>query len=134
MERARPAPVVWFEIRVTDLARAESFYGALLGWTFRPFEGYDPERYHLISTGEGRLGGGLVLVEPAPVRSSLLGIVLYAEVPDLDPVLALAVSLGGAVMEPPAVVGPADGWFAVVTDPDGNRVGLWSDREPTGSR
>jgi predicted enzyme related to lactoylglutathione lyase len=35
--------VVWFEVPAQDTARAKSFYGELLGWSFQPYDGQD---YH----------------------------------------------------------------------------------------
>jgi predicted enzyme related to lactoylglutathione lyase len=123
-----PSPVIWFEIWVADLERAESFYGALLGWTFRPFEEYDPENYHLASTPEGSVGGALVRIrEPArPATGDGPRTIVYAAVPDLHAAAGMARRMGAAVVEEPRAIGSADGWFALIDDQDGNRLGLWS--------
>jgi predicted enzyme related to lactoylglutathione lyase len=55
-----PSPIIWFEISVRDLEVAEPFYRTLLGWSFRPFDEYDPVNYHIVSTAEGTLGGALI--------------------------------------------------------------------------
>ena len=126
-----PAPIIWFEIAVADLATAEAFYGKLLGWTFRPFEEYDPDNYHIISTPEGTLGGALVRMESAPQPSvQPRGVRLYAEVPDLTAALERASALGAESIHAPRVFGSADGWFAIVVDAGGNWLGLWCASAP----
>jgi uncharacterized protein len=125
------APIIWFEIVVADLTTAETFYGRLLGWTFRPFEEYDPDNYHIVSTPQGTLGGALVRAEAAAQPGGQkLGVTLYAEVPDLTAALDRAGELGAETIQEPRVIGSADGWFAIVVDPDGNRLGLWSSSAP----
>lgn len=126
------SPVIWFEIGVADLQQAEAFYAALLGWTFRPFEEYDPVNYHIVATPDGTLGGALVRIQASPIEGTAdgSGTVVYAAVDDLDAAVHKARSLGGGVVHAPRVIGSADGWFAIVTDPDGNRVGLWSEKAP----
>lgn len=132
---ARPSAVIWFEIWVSDLERAETFYATLLRWTFRPFEEYDPDQYHIVATPDGTLGGALVRTPGSPKRRSGngRGTIVYAAVDDLEKAVEHARALGGSLIEAPRVIGSADGWFAIVSDPDGNRVGLWSDRAPAPS-
>ena len=123
-----PSSVIWFEIWVSDLDRAEGFYGPLLGWTFRPFEEYDPQNYHLVSTPDGALGGALVRIRETarPATGDGPRTVVYAAVPELHAAVAKARSLGAAVVAEPRAIGSADGWFALIEDQDGNRLGLWS--------
>jgi predicted enzyme related to lactoylglutathione lyase len=130
-----PAAVIWFEIWVADLERAEAFYAALLGWTFRPFEEYDPVNYHIVATPDGTLGGALVRSQVSPKQGAVDdgGTVVYAAVDDVGAAVDEAQSLGGRVIQAPKVIGSADGWFAIVGDPDGNRVGLWSENAPPSS-
>jgi predicted enzyme related to lactoylglutathione lyase len=127
-----PASVIWFEIWVADLERAESFYAGLLGWAFRPFEEYDPVNYHIVATPEGTLGGALVRAQSSPEHGTKdgRGTVVYAAVDDVGVAVDQARSLGGSVVQAARVIGSADGWFAIVGDPDGNRVGLWSEKAP----
>jgi predicted enzyme related to lactoylglutathione lyase len=124
----QPASVIWFEIWVSDLDRAEAFYGPLMGWTFRPFEEYDPENYHLVSMPTDALGGALVRIRSSarPAVGDGPRTVVYAAVHDLNVAVAQARTLGAAIVQEPCEIGSVDGWFAMVEDPDGNRLGLWS--------
>ena len=127
--------VIWFEIWVADLERAEAFYSALLGWTFRPFDDYDPVNYHIVATPDGTLGGALVrTAAPVPRGEGGMGTVVYAAVDDLEAAVSQARSLGGSLIQAPRVIGSADGWFAIVGDPDGNRLGLWSEASPSSTK
>ena len=53
------------------------------------------------------------------------GITLYIEVEDIDAILKAVVDKGGKVMKPKFAI-PNVGHIALFTDPDGNRMGLWS--------
>jgi predicted enzyme related to lactoylglutathione lyase len=49
---------------------------------------------------------------------------VYVEVDDIPGHLGKAESLGGKTMVPETEV-PGQGWFAWLTDPAGNQLGLW---------
>jgi len=115
------APVAWFEVTSTDHERAQKFYAELFGWTVSN----DPSMggYGIVDTGagEGAVGGG---IGPSQAPGDT-GVKIYLRVDDLDSYLARAEQLGGKQLVPPTPL-PADfGTIAVVTDPDGNAVGLW---------
>jgi uncharacterized protein len=116
-------PVVWFEIPVTDLDRAKAFYGILFGWEFEPFVDYD-ENYLLIRGAEESVGGALVLEKRVSAQGA--GPILFMSVEDLDESIEQARRIGGIVAQSTKRITDKAGWFAVIIDPDGNRVGLWS--------
>lgn len=117
--------VIWFEIWVRDPERAMAFYGALFGWSFTPFEGYDPDNYWLIDAGEDAAVHGAVVRHPdsstRPTRSG----VVYVHVPDLDAAIATVIAEGGQVTMPARRITETAGSFAMVADFEGNEVGLW---------
>ena len=117
------APITWFELAVHDFERAKAFYGRLLGWEFAALDGYD-EEYWVAVTGssEGIRGG---LTRATDRRQPGGGGVVYAQVDDLDAALSAAVELGSSVVQPLRLITAEDGRFAVVTDPDGNHLGLF---------
>ncbi len=119
-------PVCHLEIAVTDIERAKKFYSDLFGWTFRDWAGA-PMGYSLFSTGQEWFGGGLMKVDaPRPPG----GIAYYVEVDDVDAHVARATAAGGRVVQPNAQIDPDVGWSALVTDPDGNLVGLYKSAHP----
>ncbi len=115
-------PVAFFEVLSPDHERAQEFYAQLFGWSVDA----DPEMggYGLVDTGAGEaaIGGGIGPVE-GPGDA---GTTIYVRVPDLDAALDRAVALGGARVVPPTDLPGGYGRFAILTDPDGNRVGLWA--------
>jgi hypothetical protein len=131
--------VVWFELYTRDLVRARAFYENLLGWTFQPFDEYQPDKYLLIRTASGATGkGALVHRDATPELTDSGGsagsadsggsggCVLYVEVADLDASLELVTSIGGRRVAGRRAIGDVDGSFALVEDPDRNVLGLWA--------
>jgi hypothetical protein len=105
------------ELPADDVARAQSFYSNVFGWQFRPME--EMPSYVLYTAGPGELGGGIGergVNAPAAVRN-------YITVDSIDDSLAAVTANGGSI-----VVGTTDigfGWYAAVTDTEGNELGLY---------
>lgn len=116
------APVAYFEIISPDAGRARRFYTELFDWTAED----DPTMagYAMIGTGNGddAVSGG---IGPASDDDGP-GVRIYARVDDLDAYLAKAEKLGGTTVAPPMDLPGGYGRIALLTDPDGNTVGLWS--------
>ena len=116
--------VTWFEIPSTQLDKAQAFYEAVLECKMRrepmgPSEGavFPYER-------EEGVGGALLAGPTAPAPASN-GTLIYLDAsPSLDAALARAVKAGGKVALPRQALPPGMGFFAHITDLDGNRVGL----------
>lgn len=123
MSNKLPAPVVWFEIRVSDLKAAANFYGELFGWEFEPFAEYD-SNYWIIKGDEKGLEGALVLDSRA--CGGQPGTVVFVAVESLEQVVRWVIDLGGTVVQEPRSITKTAGRFALVDDPQGNRIGLWS--------
>ncbi len=109
-------PVAWFEIHGKDGAKLSSFYQSLFGWKV---DSNNPMNYGMIDTGagEGAIGGGITSGEESP------WVTFYVSVPDIDAAVASVSKLGGTVIMPPDAV-PGGPTIALVTDPEGNRIGL----------
>ena len=107
------------EIPSKDPARAKSFYGEVLGWTFEdvPIPG---RTYTIYRTREGGIGGGIWDSPPDMPRQTIN----YVQVDDMDSVLERIEKNGGKIIRPKQKLAEA-GWRAVVSDPDGNIFGLW---------
>jgi predicted enzyme related to lactoylglutathione lyase len=115
-------PVAFFEIISSDPGRARAFYTELFGWKAEA----NPEMggYALVDTGAGEdaIGGG---IGPS-TASGDTGVKIYMRVDDLDTYLERVVKLGGKPLVPPTDLPGDYGRFAILADPDGNPVGLWS--------
>jgi predicted enzyme related to lactoylglutathione lyase len=116
----------WFEIPVTDLARAKRFYGSLLQAELREgsMNGIDMA---VLPYQEGGVGGALVKGEGfAP---NLQGSVVYLNAgDDLDGALSRVEAAGGKVVMGKTHLSDQIGSIAFLQDTEGNRVGLHSPR------
>jgi uncharacterized protein len=117
--------ISWFELPTTQIDKAQAFYETVLLKPMRreamgPSQGavfaYDP-------TNNG-VGGALMQGPTAP-RQSTGGVLIYLDAsPSLDDALSRVVKSGGTVALGRQALPPGMGFFAHVTDLDGNRVGL----------
>ncbi|MFN8220011.1 MAG: VOC family protein [Fimbriimonadales bacterium] len=107
--------VCHIEWQSTDLSRSQAFFEGLFGWDFRSFG----DTMVVFGTGEKHIGG-LMKADRVEVGSSPS---VWFDVDDIDAMCEKAVGLGGKVHAEKGPV-PGVGFSAVVTDPDGNQVGL----------
>jgi hypothetical protein len=121
-------PVDWFEIPVTDMDRAVSFYETifdikLLRNLLGPLEmAWFPEA----KTDSGS-AGSLVLYKEY-YKPSQDGVLLYFTAPsdDLSNELARVENAGGKILIPRRKISDEFGFMAVVLDTEGNRIALHS--------
>jgi predicted enzyme related to lactoylglutathione lyase len=112
-------PGVMFEIIARDQAMIQHFYTAVFGWQYQT--GTGGFSYIHFPAGVPPLLGGIGQAE-ANTPGFAPGHNFYLLVDDLAPVIARAVAAGGQKLMPPTAI---DGYhFAMITDPEGNPVGL----------
>ena len=109
----------WIDITSKDAERSRAFYRDLLGWEILVEESMN---YGLVQPTTQRLPGGIGQASPDSPHPP--GVVIYFNVPDLDPAIEHAELLGGTTVVPTWGI-PGLGRMAVFTDPDGTRIGLW---------
>jgi len=113
----------WFEIPVSDLARATAFYEELVQVTFS-HESSDGIDMAIFPYDEKTVTGCLVaapFLSPSPTGS-----IVYLNVEGmLDATIERAVAQGAEVPLPKMDIGP-NGFIAHIFDSEGNRVGLHS--------
>jgi hypothetical protein len=120
-------PVVHFEIYADDPDKLVKFYTSLFDWTVEPIPAMD---YRLVKTVEtdskgmpsqaGGINGG-IMKRPAGYEG---GWINYIHVESLEAATDRAQKLGATVMKGKTPV-PGMGWFAILTDPQGNPFALW---------
>ncbi len=123
MDAVRPSRVAQIAIVVRDLDRAKAFYRDLLGleWLFDA-----PPGLSFFQCGEVRL----MLSPPEGPETACLSIIYY----QVEDVAAAHRALAEADVpfesEPHVVakLGSNDLWLAICRDPEGNMVGLMSER------
>jgi predicted enzyme related to lactoylglutathione lyase len=121
-------PVVHFEIYADDPDKLGKFYTSLFDWTIEPVPGMD---YRLIKTVEtdakgmpsqsGGINGGM-LKRPAGYEGHTW--INYVNVESLEAAIKRAQNLGATIMKGKTPV-PGMGWFAMLTDPQGNPFAIW---------
>lgn len=126
--------IVHFELPVDDVARAQSFYGDIFGWTFNKFEmpsdsstGGEPY-YGVITTPmdekhqpktPGAINGGMMKrVDPAQPFMN------YINVRSIDATLEAVTAHGGSICMPKTEIAKGMGWIACFKDTEGNMMGL----------
>ncbi len=115
--------ISWFEIPSTQLDQAQAFYEAVLDCKMRresmgPSEG-------AVFPYEGDGAGGALMAGPTAPQPGTGGPLIYLDVsPSLDAALARVQAAGGGIALPRQALAPGMGFFAHITDLDGNRVGL----------
>ncbi len=117
--------ISWFEIPVTDIERAMTFYRTVLGTDFQRMDqpnmlyaafAADPEGITgALAQGEGFVPGDH-------------GTVVYMAAEDVSVPLAKVEAAGGKIVIPKTNIGENMGYFAQFVDTEGNRVGLFSMR------
>ncbi len=114
--------ITWFEIPVTDMPRATTFYGAVLKVTFTDEQNGGMEMAVFPYTpGEGV--GGALARHPSK-RPANTGVVVYLDAGgDLHGAVDRVAGAGGRVVMPVTAIGDP-GFIALIEDTEGNVVGL----------
>lgn len=117
--------ISWFEIPTTQLDAAQAFYEAVLGRPMRR-ESMGPSQGAVFAYDRAQEGtGGALMMGPTAPRVAAGGTLVYLDAtPSLDAALQRAVGQGGQIAQPRTALPPGMGFFAHITDLDGNRVGL----------
>jgi hypothetical protein len=122
-------PVGWFEIYVQDMPRAKAFYEAVFQRELTPLSNPNPEdfadmdmwAFPMSMEGPGA-AGALVRMAGCPSGGSTL---VYFSCEDCAAEADRAAANGGSVFKPKMPIGE-HGFIALVTDTEGNLIGLHS--------
>jgi predicted enzyme related to lactoylglutathione lyase len=114
-------PVGWFEIAVTDMARARAFYEAVLQLSLEVHE-MDNVTMAWFPMADKEYGS---LVQGSGNKPSKHGSLLYFTAPDIDASLDRVTKAGGKVLSLKTSIGEY-GFVGFFEDTEGNRIGLHS--------
>ena len=112
---------VWFEIPVTDQARAKAFYSAVTGNPLHDEEGGPNPMARFAAASEESVAGHIYPGRPAAPGT---GPTIHLAVDDVEAAMGRVTANGGSVVSP--VISIPAGRFAYCTDPDGNSIGVFS--------
>lgn len=110
--------VNYFEIGSPDAEAAKAFYGGLFGWPFG--EPSMPARYSMVNGDRGGLWD-------TSAMGGASWAIFYVQVDDVQQAIDKAQELGGTVVVPLVENGRIE--FAHLTDPHGNRFGVWRPKD-----
>lgn len=122
-------PIGWFEIPVTDMERAMSFYETVFGFALARHEmgELDMAWFPAVPDSFGAMGS-LVRHPEYYVPSDTLGPLVYftAFSGDLAIELARVEEAGGRVLVPKREIAPDIGYMGIFLDSEGNRIAIHS--------
>ncbi|MFJ4963232.1 Glyoxalase-like domain protein [Streptomyces sp. ADI96-02] len=121
-----PAAPCWVTLMTRDLAEAQSFYSAVLGWTFRP--GRLGAEFSVARRGDVPVAGVFAVSSAYQVAVAWTP---YFAVEDADVAASRVRERSGTVAVGPLTVGKGRGVLA--SDRDGAPFGLWERTEPATS-
>jgi uncharacterized protein len=113
--------VVHVEIVSTDPSAAGKFYGDLFDWGTQQ-TGPETNNYVMWDSGENT-GGGFPQTDGQLYNAG--DTLVYIGVEDIEATLARAEELGGKTLVPKSEI-PGMGWFAILGDTTGGRIGLYT--------
>lgn len=116
--------VGWFDIYVSDMARATQFYETMLGVKLEALPDPTGQTQMMSFPGEMAHYGAMGALVKAPyAQPGQGGTMVYFSVDDCATQEARAVQAGGAVIRPKFSIGQF-GFVLVCQDPEGNLVGF----------
>jgi uncharacterized protein len=117
-------PVTWFEIPVSDMYRAKTFYEFVFDLALEIHEvGFLLMAWFpMEDKGTGATGA---LVQAASYTPAREGVLIYFSVEDIDATLKKVNEKGGALLQPKTGIGEY-GFIGYFLDSEGNRIGLHS--------
>ena len=121
-----PNPVVYFEIPVTNMERAQHFYQTVFEIAFEE-EIIDGNEMALFPFSEKETGITGALAKGNSYRPGREGTLVYFGTDQIDDVLLKAQQNGGTVLYPKTA--NEYGYVAEFEDTEGNRVGLFTKTE-----
>ena len=116
--------IAFFEIPVTDFCQSVNFYQAIFGVELMMAE-YGHEKMACF-VQDGQTVGA---ISYAPdFKPSEHGVLIHFHCEDMDRAIRQVLKQGGSIAIPKTKIqAEGKGYFAVFTDPAGNRVGLYAD-------
>jgi predicted enzyme related to lactoylglutathione lyase len=116
-----------FQIPVDNFERAHQFYSRLMEYELQILE--TPEFTLGIFQFEQEKGVGGCIIQSKELTPSKQGTMVYFHAgPDLQPFLQRSTLAGGTVFVEKTPLGPEMGFYGIIDDTEGNRIGLYSDQ------
>lgn len=116
--------IAFFEIPTTDFRRAVDFYEAVLNVKLSVFECETEKMACFAEKGE-TIGAVIWATDFLP---AVQGVLIHFNCENIEQTLEKVLQKGGKVVIPKTKIeADGKGWFALFSDCEGNRVGLYAD-------
>ena len=115
--------LVWNELLTRDVDAAKEFYGALVGWSYKPMPMVDGAGTYWVAELDDKPVAGIMAMPEDMPREVPPHWFEYLEVDDVDVRLKLVTERGGTLMRPPFDV-PDVGRLGFAMDSAGAAFGL----------
>jgi uncharacterized protein len=122
MTNAQPGNFVWYDLLTKDPNAAKGFYGEVVGWKTEQF---GDSHYSMWVGSQGPLGGVMKLPDDVAKQGVPPHWMANVCVANVDETVKKVKELGGKVMKEAEDIATV-GRFAVVTDPQGGAISLFS--------
>lgn len=109
-------PIIHIELSSKDLGQSEDFYSKVFDWKIQQFPA---QNYATFRTGSGQDGGFNPVTDTNPAGTVLV----YIGTDNIDDTIEQIKKHGGKIELEKTLI-PTVGWYAVFTDPSGNRMGV----------
>ena len=116
-------PVCWFEIPVSDMARAVKFYEAVFGGKLAPPTQMGQHLFAFFPMEKEAYGAAGTLVKGEDYTPSHQGTMVYFGAKEIDATIKKIEKADGKMLFPRTNIGQY-GFFAIFEDTEGNRVAL----------
>lgn len=114
----------WFEIPVTDMDRAKTFYESVFDLHLELQE-MGPQEMAWFPMQEEIYGAAGALVRGPGYLPAQTGVIIYLTTADIETTLAKAQAQGGRVLARKTAIGDY-GFIGFIADTEGNRIGIHS--------
>ncbi len=112
----------WVEIPATDIERAVKFYGKVLNLEIQVMD-FGKEKMACFPSGEGAISS---VPNFKPSKNGVL--VSFDAEKGLNATLKTVTENGGEIVQPKTKIeAEGKGYFAIIVDTEGNKVGLYED-------
>ena len=115
--------IAHIEFTARDPLVAGKFYADLFGWKVKTW----PEYNYATFETEGGPAGGFPKIDGQNFKAG--EVIVYVQTGDIDATLKRIEALGGKTLLPRTAIDDQS-WYALFADPSGNKVGLFSGKNP----
>lgn len=118
--------VGWFEIPVTNIERAKTFYDTVFGIEIN-IQDFGGTLMGWFPFAEGKLGAsGSLIQNDAYTPSENKGVLIYFSSEDINTEINRVEAAGGKIVKAKTQISPDIGYMALFIDSEGNRIALHS--------